>query len=161
MSIRKALAYSDCSTNMYYYNSIKQKEYHRNHITTAAVAAVTGVTPSSSTMIEQEIQQISLQRPTYTTRRMAAILTRILGIPVNRKRVQRIFRKMGYIWPNDFQNYQEAELVIKDAFTDYNKNRIHSALQYLTPYEFILKWKMQQQIIEEKKKVINIGNERK
>jgi putative transposase len=51
-------------------------------------------------MIEQEIQQISLQRPTYGTRRMAAMLTRILGIPVNRKRVQRIFRKMGYITPS-------------------------------------------------------------
>ena len=38
-----------------------------------------------------------MQRPTYGTRRMAAMLTRILGIPVNRKRVQRIFRKMGYI----------------------------------------------------------------
>ena len=36
-------------------------------------------------MIEKEIQQISLQRPTYGTRRMAAMLTRILGIPVNRK----------------------------------------------------------------------------
>ena len=88
MSIRKALAYSGCSKNMYYYNSIKQKKYHGNHITTAAVAAVTAA-PLSSTMIEQEIQQISLQRPTYGTRRMAAMLTRILGIPVNRKRVQR------------------------------------------------------------------------
>ena len=58
---------------------------------------------------------------------------------------------------------QEAELAIRDAFTDYNKNRIHSALRYLTPYyEFISKWKMQQDIEEEKKKkVINIGNERK
>jgi hypothetical protein len=54
-------------------------------------------------------------------------------------------------------------LAIRDAFTDYNKNRIHSALGYLTPYEFISKWKMQQDIEEKKKKkkVINIGNERK
>ena len=93
MSIRKALAYSGCSKNMYYYNSIKQKKYHGNHITTAATAAVTvsssTTSTTSTTMIEQEIQQISLQRPTYGTRRMAAMLTRILGIPVNRKRVQR------------------------------------------------------------------------
>ena len=88
MSIRKALVYSGCSRNMYYNN--KQKKYHRNHITAATAA------PSSST-IEKEIQQISLQRPTYGTRRMAAMLTRVLGRPVNRKRVQRIFRKMGYI----------------------------------------------------------------
>jgi hypothetical protein len=33
----------------------------------------------------------------------------------------------------------------------------------MTPYEFISKWKMQQQIIEEKEreKVINIGNEQR
>ncbi len=296
ISIRKALKYSGCSKNMYYGN-----KDHRYDITAAATVAATAVT-SSTTMIEQEIQKISLQRPTYGTRRMAAMLTRILGIPVNRKRVQRIFRKMGYItpsrrkkeilhskvpnvkadrpnqvweadltyvhcgidgwgylfnvfdvftrewvgycfdlsavkentiisienalithkdlvpenliirtdngsqytskafrksisvlglklehiyyntpeqnghiesfhktlkkeyiWSNDFQNYQEAELAIKDAFIDYNQNRIHSALRYLTPYEFLSKWKLQQQIIEEeeKKKVINIGNERK
>ena len=96
MSIRKALAYSGCSKNMYYNN---RKNNYGNHITTAATAAVTAAVtapplppplpPSSSSMIEQEIQQISLQRPTYGTRRMAAMLTRILGIPVNRKRVQR------------------------------------------------------------------------
>ena len=72
--------------------------------------------------------------------------------------------KKEYIWPNDFQNYQEAELAIKDAFTDYNQNRIYSVLGFLTPYEFISKWKLQQQIIDrenENEKVINIGNERK
>jgi putative transposase len=285
MSIRKALTYSGCSKNMYYNNNNSRKNNYRNHIA------------SSSSSIEENIQQISLQRPTYGTRRMAAMLTRILGRPVNRKRVQRIFRKMGYItpsrskkkiirskvptikadrpnqvweadltyihcgidgwgylfnvfdvftrewvgycfdlsavkenaiisvenalvthkdivpqqdlvirtdngsqytskafrkslsvlrlklehiyyntpeqnghiesfhktlkkeyiWPNDFQNYQEAESAIRDAFLDYNQNRIHSALRYLTPYEFISKWKMQQ---EEKEKVINIGNEK-
>jgi putative transposase len=285
MSIRKALTYSGCSKNMYYNNNNSRKNNYRNHIA------------SSSSSIEENIQQISLQRPTYGTRRMAAMLTRILGRPVNRKRVQRIFRKMGYItpsrskkeiirskvptikadrpnqvweadltyihcgidgwgylfnvfdvftrewvgycfdlsavkenaiisvenalvmhkdivpqqdlvirtdngsqytskafrkslsvlrlklehiyyntpeqnghiesfhktlkkeyiWPNDFQNYQEAESAIRDAFLDYNQNRIHSALRYLTPYEFVSKWKMQQ---EEKEKVINIGNEK-
>ena len=108
MSIRKTLTYSGCSKNMYYYNSIKQKKYHVKRITTAATAAAVTAPPpppppppssSSSTMIEQEIQQISLQRPTYGTRRMAAMLTRILGRPINRKRIQRIFRKIGYITP--------------------------------------------------------------
>jgi len=288
ISLRKALRYSRCSKNMYYGKD------HRNK-STAAATAVTAVT--TTTMIEKEIQKIILQRPTYGTRRMAAMLTRILGIPINRKRVQRIFRKMGYItpsrrkkeimrskvpnikanrpnqvweadltyiycgidgwgylfnvfdiftrewvgycfdmsavkenaiislenalvthkdivpenlvirtdngsqytskafrkstsvlglklehiyyntpeqnghiesfhktlkkeyiWPNDFQNYQEAESAIRDAFVDYNQNRIHSALRYLTPYEFISKLKEQQQIDYEK--VINIGNER-
>ena len=86
ISIRKALTYSGCSKNMYYGN-----KDHRYDIT-AAVTAATAVTPSSSsssTIVEKEIQQISMERPTYGTRRMAAMLTRILGIPVNRKRVQR------------------------------------------------------------------------
>ena len=45
--------------------------------------------------------------------------------------------KKEYIWPHDFRNYQEAEIAIADAFKDYNQNRIHSALGYRTPYEFL------------------------
>ena len=96
MSIRKALEYSGCSKNTYYYNN--KEKCHGNHITASTAAATAA--PLSSTMIEKEIQQISLQRPTYGTRRMAAMLTRILGRPINRKRVQRIFRKIGYITPS-------------------------------------------------------------
>jgi len=95
MSIRKALAYSGCSKNTYCYNN--KEKYHGNHITAATAEATAA--PLSST-IEKEIQQISLQRSTYGTRRMAAMLTRILGRPINRKRVQRIFRKMDYITPS-------------------------------------------------------------
>ena len=100
ISIRKALTYSGRSKNIYYGN-----KDHRYDITAATAAtAATAVTPpsssSSTSTIEENIQQISLQRPTYGTRRMAAMLTRILGRPVNRKRVQRIFRKMGYITPS-------------------------------------------------------------
>jgi len=51
-------------------------------------------------------------------------------------------------------------LAIKDAFTDYNHNRIHSSLKYFAPYEFISKWRIQQEE-EKEEKVINIGNERK
>ena len=84
ISIRKALTYSGCSKNIYYGN-----KDHRYDITAAtAVTAVARLLSSSSTTIEKEIQQISMERPTYGTRRMAAMLTRILGIPVNRKRVQ-------------------------------------------------------------------------
>ena len=83
MSIRKTLGYSGCSKNMYYNN--------KDHFT-AATAAATAVTPllSTTTMIEKESQEISLQRPTYGTRRMAAMLTRILGKPVNRKGTENI-----------------------------------------------------------------------
>ena len=71
---------------MYYGN-----KDHRYDIT-AAVTAATAVTPSSSSsIVEKEIQQISMERPTYGTIRMTAMLTRLLGRPINRKRIQRIF----------------------------------------------------------------------
>jgi transposase InsO family protein len=50
--------------------------------------------------------------------------------------------KREYIWINDFSNYQEAEIAIGKAFTDYNRYRIHSALEYKTPYEFLSQWEM-------------------
>ncbi|MGA9842639.1 MAG: integrase core domain-containing protein [Nitrososphaeraceae archaeon] len=71
--------------------------------------------------------------------------------------------KKEYIWPYDFRTYQEAELAIRDAFVDYNRNRIHSSLGYLTPYEFISKWKQEhpretdEVVVEQQTKVINIG----
>jgi len=89
ISIRNALTYSGCSKNTYYGN-----KDHRYDITAATAAT------AATIMIEKEIQQISMERPTYGTRRMAAMLTRVLGRPINRKSVQRIFRKMGYITPS-------------------------------------------------------------
>lgn len=50
--------------------------------------------------------------------------------------------KKEYIWPHEFANYQDAEIVIADAFLDYNQSRIHSALGYLTPNEFARSWEM-------------------
>ena len=50
--------------------------------------------------------------------------------------------KKEYIWPHEFANYQDAEMVLADAYSDYNNYRIHSALGYITPNEFIKKWEM-------------------
>ncbi|MGI0086267.1 MAG: IS3 family transposase, partial [Nitrososphaerales archaeon] len=50
--------------------------------------------------------------------------------------------KKEYLWPCDFQNYQEAEVAIIKAFDDYNNHRIHSALGYRTPSEFCRLWEM-------------------
>jgi transposase InsO family protein len=50
--------------------------------------------------------------------------------------------KKEYVWPYDFQNYQEAEVAIGSAFIDYNRYRIHSALGYKTPYEFLSEWEL-------------------
>lgn len=45
--------------------------------------------------------------------------------------------KREYIWTRDFQSYQEASEAILEAFIDYNQHRIHSALRYMTPYEYL------------------------
>jgi len=82
MSIRKTLTYSGCSKNMYYNNNNSRKNNYRNHI-------------ASSSSIEENIQQISLQRPTYSTRKMAAMLTRILGRPVNQRGYRENLQKDG------------------------------------------------------------------
>ena len=47
--------------------------------------------------------------------------------------------KREYIWTRDFQSFQEAEQAIAEAFVDYNQNRPHSSLGYLSPYEFLSK----------------------
>jgi putative transposase len=44
--------------------------------------------------------------------------------------------KEDCIWQHDFQTYQEADLVISRFFHDYNWNRPHSSLKYMTPKEF-------------------------
>jgi putative transposase len=50
--------------------------------------------------------------------------------------------KKEYIWPHEFANYQSAEITIAKAFDDYNYSRIHSALGYITPNEFVKSWEM-------------------
>ena len=50
--------------------------------------------------------------------------------------------KKEYIWPHEFANYQQAEVILADAFADYNSERIHSSLGYLTPDEFMELWEM-------------------
>ena len=43
---------------------------------------------------------------------------------------------------HEFASYQEAEKILADAFADYNQERIHSAVGYMTPVEFASQWKM-------------------
>jgi len=49
--------------------------------------------------VSDTVQKIGTARPTYGTRRMAASVSRELKIPVNRKKIQRIFHKLGWIEP--------------------------------------------------------------
>ena len=41
--------------------------------------------------------------------------------------------------PHEFVRFQDAEVVLARAFADYNSDRIHSALGYVTPNEFARK----------------------
>jgi putative transposase len=81
MSLRKALEYSGCSRKMYYYEPRKR---------------ATRLDPS----IVSAAERIALERPSYGTRRMAAMLSRDLQAPINRKRVQRIYRALNWIEPS-------------------------------------------------------------
>jgi len=48
--------------------------------------------------------------------------------------------KKEYVWPYEFESFQDAEKAIETAFVDYNEKRIHSSLGYLTPSEFLELW---------------------
>jgi putative transposase len=82
ISLRKALSYSGLSSCVYYYNKQQTKQAR----------------PIDVTILEA-VKRISIERPSFGTRRMAAILTRELGTPVNRKKVQRIFRALNWVSP--------------------------------------------------------------
>lgn len=45
--------------------------------------------------------------------------------------------KKEYIWTQEFNSFQDADKAISEAFIDYNQRRPHSALGYLSPYEFL------------------------
>ena len=48
--------------------------------------------------------------------------------------------KKEYVWPHEFGSFQQARKIIKKAHIDYNESRIHSALGYLTPNEYVYLW---------------------
>jgi len=50
--------------------------------------------------------------------------------------------KKEYLWRYEFENFQSAQTILAKAFEDYNSSRIHSALGYLTPDEFVQQWEM-------------------
>ena len=80
LSLRKALEYSACSRKMYYHKTIPRM-----------------VQPDPQ--VVEKVKEIALDRPTFGTRRMAAMLMRDLQVPINRKRVRRIFHHLNWIEP--------------------------------------------------------------
>ncbi len=85
LSLRKALDYSGSSRCAYYYKPRRRV-----------------INPDP--VVLQKIEDIAPERPSFGTRRMAAMLSRYLGRPVNRKRVQRMFRILGWIEPSMKKN---------------------------------------------------------
>jgi putative transposase len=67
--------------------------------------------------------------------------------------------KREYVWPFEFNSFQEADGAMDRAFTDYNQDRIHSSLGYLTPYEFLELWSYDDDDKHEQKeeKVLNVA----
>jgi putative transposase len=48
--------------------------------------------------------------------------------------------KEDYIWQHEFDSFQDADELMVSFFHDYNWNRPHSSLNYLTPREFASSW---------------------
>ena len=76
MSLNKALRYCGMSKRAWYY--VKKP---RDVAIDANVA--------------DRVRGIASRRPTYGTRRMAAQVAKETGVPTNRKKIQRIYRKIG------------------------------------------------------------------
>ena len=99
LSLRKALAYTDCSRNFYYYRK-------RRRITRCQ---------QDQTILEIT-KEIVLQRPSYGTRRMETMLTRVLGKSINRKRVQKIYHKLNLTIPS-----RKKREIIRSKYKDVKK----------------------------------------
>lgn len=80
MSLNKSLLLTGVSKTKWYYSKTKRNM-------------------PVDKVVSDTVQRIGTARPTYGTRRMAAAASRELSIPVNRKKIQRIFHKLGWIEP--------------------------------------------------------------
>ena len=50
--------------------------------------------------------------------------------------------KKEYLRRHEFASYRETEKILANAFADYNRERIHSAIGYMTHVEFVSQWGM-------------------
>ena len=56
--------------------------------------------------------------------------------------------KTDYIWTNEFRTYEEVNRAIKEAYKDYNEERPHSTIEYMSPNEFIERWNVDENFRE-------------
>jgi putative transposase len=85
LSLNNALTYSGCTRKMYYYREAPR------------------LIPPDPVIVEK-VEELVLKRPSYGTRRIAAQLSRELDVPINRKRIQKIFSSLGYTEPAKTKN---------------------------------------------------------
>jgi len=85
LSLRKALSLAGCSCKAYYHQSKKRS-----------------IQPDP--YIVMRLNETATERPLYGTRRMAAQLSRELGVRINRKRIQRLYRQLGWTQPQKRKN---------------------------------------------------------
>ena len=82
MSLNKALQYYGMSKHAWYYAK-KPRDVLIN------------------TEVTDKVRKISSKRPMYGIRRMAVQVARETGITINRKKIQRIYRKIGWNEPQN------------------------------------------------------------
>ena len=85
MSLNKALQYCGMSKHAWYHT-----KKPRDVLINADVA--------------DKVRKISSKRPTYGTRCIATQVARETDIPTNRKKIQRIYRKIGWNEPQNSKN---------------------------------------------------------
>jgi putative transposase len=94
LSLRKALASVGSSQGSYYYRPKKAR----------AVDVEKRKERMRDPSILSTVKELALRKPMYGSRMMAALLSRELGRPVNRKRVQHAFRVLGWTTPQMTKN---------------------------------------------------------
>ena len=106
-----------------------------------------GVRPLRDVTLMNLIDAQYTETPFYGSRKMVVSL-RHLGYGVNRKRVQRLMRRMGIagerlwrsvkyedVYLKGYQTMGEAQEGLKRYFRFYNNERFHQSLDYRTPRE--------------------------
>lgn len=90
LSLRKALATVGSSQGAYYYRAKRSPRNDKGKLRDPSMLSA--------------IKELALRKPMYGTRMTAALLSRELGRPVNRKLVQHAFRMMGWTTPQMTKN---------------------------------------------------------
>lgn len=90
LSLRKALATVGSSQGAYYYRARGSARNDEGKLRDPSMLPA--------------IKELALRKPMYGTRMTAALLSRELGRPVNRKLVQHAFRIMGWATPQMTKN---------------------------------------------------------